>query len=332
MHDDERRRRKRDKAQRRARFEAARRHDHPAGGPMPIYMGGAAAAGLPVFRAGGRQIRLDLSPGVVAGVPADQIHHLVGCVLVPRLLARLRESPAHRRRLVKCGAVETESELSPDQGPDHAHAHQAGPPCVASLWWCPACPDAGLIACTLDELRETVPLWRPDLRGFLKAAADHLQHSDGVLKGLYQEAHAAGQEMAIDLAGVSTVVDLSPGVLARVPGRPFDHLVHSVVAPKLRARRKAYRHGPYPDGNPNRPYATLWLERPAPGSDVPLYLVSALYYPGHDDARLVSCLVDELDDASLWTPGQRAELKGHVARLLARPDNGGAGLDGADLD
>jgi hypothetical protein len=215
--------------------------------------------------------------------------------------------------------VETESELSPDQGLDHSHAHQAGPPCVASLWWCPGCQRAELIACTLAELDETVPLWRPDLRGFLKAAADHLQTTDGVFKGLFQEAHAAGQDLAVDLAGVPTIVDLSPGVLARVPGRPFDHLIYSTVAPQLRAKRKAYPRRPGPD--PDLSDGTTWLQAGPPGSGVPRCLVTVWYFPAHDDARLVSCLVDELDDASLWTPELRADLKGYAAQVLAQLDN-----------
>jgi hypothetical protein len=115
-----------------------------------------------------------LSPGVVAGVPVEVVHNEVECELVPRVLARLKKAPEHRRRLVQCGTVATESVvLTPPPG-------QVGPPCVLALWWCPGCQEAGLIACTLAELTEALPVWRPDVRDFLKARVAALQarHDD----------------------------------------------------------------------------------------------------------------------------------------------------------
>jgi hypothetical protein len=275
MHDHERRRRKRDKAQRRARLEAGRHYIQGPGLPGQVHTRAGPAGDLPV---------IDLSPGAQAGLPAGAVHHMVGCVLLPRLEARGDQRKRHRQ-LVRCGRVDTESELSACEG-------FSGPPCLLSLWWCPGCQATGLWACTLDELGETNPLWRADLRVFLKAEAARLQATDGILKGLYQEALAAGRSrLSTELAGLGAFVDLSPGVLARVPGRQLDHLVIAWAEPKLRDKRAAQRRRPQHAHGDDTTDATVRLPELVRGSTVPRYLVAVSYSPAHDNACLAACLV-----------------------------------------
>jgi hypothetical protein len=189
--DDKRRRHKRDRANRRARFEARKRDDHPTDDEFKrLYQMGIAAGRTPVLTddADGREFLLDLSPGVVEGVPWSEVRDLFGDVLGPRRHANTTKKSPNRHRLpVGHCHMETESAvLVPHQDPD------VSPACVVTLMWCPDCPNAWLVACTLAELHDPAdPVWRPDLRDFLKAEAADLQAraegGEGVLSAPHEE-------------------------------------------------------------------------------------------------------------------------------------------------
>jgi hypothetical protein len=326
--DDKRRRRKRDKARRRERLAAKRHDDHPTDDEFKrLYQMGIAAGRTPVLTddADGREFLLDLSPGVVERVPWSEVRELFGAVLGPRRHANGKKKSPHRRRLpVQHCHMETESALLvPRQD------GQAVPGCVVTLMWCPDCPRADLVACTLTELAEAEPVWRPDLRDFLTAEAADLQAQagdddlgdDGELKRLFLEAQVDGDDRpTITLAGVPTTLDLSPGVVAGVPGAYLDQLVYGEVEPRMRTDLKTkYPRRRRREFNPDLIEVETCLGVVPPGSAVPRFMVSMWCWPRWRNAELVACTLDELQRPEpLWRPDLKVELKGYVAPLLAR--------------
>jgi hypothetical protein len=170
--DDKRRRRKRDKAKRREHL-GAKRHVPAAGTIKQQYLAALAAGQKPCLDAGGRDIRLDFSPGVLARVPLEELVELLLDELVPKMDAYWQKNyPGH------CLAQHPANHPQAHHGHMDSTAALIGshdPSYLASLNWWRDCCCAELVACLLDELHGPEPLWRPDLGATLKGYQARLQ-------------------------------------------------------------------------------------------------------------------------------------------------------------